>query len=58
MEEVEIEEIKFTRRPAEECDHEFKRLLFIAWVPDYGHTIHDARVRKCFKCDLVIAEDA
>lgn len=57
MKEIELEEIKFTARPAEDCSHEFKRLLSIDWVPDYGHAIHDSGVRKCFKCKTVIAED-
>ena len=57
MEETELEVIDFPTTPQDKCRHRFERLLFIPIIPDYGPTVQDARVRKCFKCGLVLAEE-
>lgn len=58
MEEKKESNIKLMPSFNEECRHEFKRLFFVADIEDYGYAIHDAYVKKCFRCKLVIAEDA
>lgn len=58
MKEMELEEIEFDPHPIKDCTkHRFERLLYIVRIEDYGYAVHDARVKKCFKCKLVMAEE-
>lgn len=36
--------------------HTFQRLFYVIDIPDYGHSIRDSGVKKCFDCGELIDE--